>query len=139
MASQLIFKETLIPPPQAKILFKAPKNIENLFGPSQQLTIDLKTPSNRKFKAVAQKIQSSPIKGLNDGNVVDKYIIVKGKRLKRAAKKGYVASLSKVKQTRLANTGRFGVLADQEIEYCRGANLSQEKRPYKNVSRILSK
>jgi hypothetical protein len=30
-------------------------------------------------------------------------------------------------------------VSKEYLDYCRGANLSQKKRPYKNVSRIPSK
>ena len=95
--NQPIFKVTEVPLLQLKTLFKALQNIDNLFGKTQQLTIDLKTPSNRKFKAIAQKLQSSLIKGTNNGNISDKYTTIASKGSKRAAKKGHIASLSKVK------------------------------------------
>jgi hypothetical protein len=116
-ASQPIFKITAVPPPQPRTPFKAPQNMENLFGPAQKPAIDPRTPRNRKFKAAARKLQSSPIKGPDDGNVSDGYTVVEGKGGKRAAKKGHTASLGKVKQTRLTNNGRFDALADEEMEY----------------------
>jgi hypothetical protein len=44
------------------------------------------------------------------------------------------------KELALLNTlNNFFLTSDYILCYCRGANLSQKKRPYKNVSRILRK
>jgi hypothetical protein len=99
----------ILPPPRTP--FRTLKDIENVFSPTQQPTIDPKTPGNRKFKAATRKLQSSPIKGADDGNVSDGYTTVTGNNSKRIAKKVHVASLGKVKLTRFNNSSRYEALA----------------------------
>jgi hypothetical protein len=103
----------ILPPP--RIPFRTLKDMENIFSPTQQLTMDPKTPGNRKFKAATRKIQSSPIKDTDDDNVSDGYTTVTGNNSKRITKKIHIASLDKVKLTRLNNSGRYEALA-REIE-----------------------
>jgi hypothetical protein len=111
----LIFtKETNSTPP-THMPFRAPNNIKGLFGILQAPTLTYtKTPSNRKIKAAIRKLQSSPIKPGEDGNISNGYTIVEGKESKHSTKKSHTALLGKVKVSRLTSTGRYKTLAQKK-------------------------
>jgi hypothetical protein len=112
-----LFTETPVPPPQPRTPFKAPHDMNFDFGMTTAPTMDPKTPGIRKFKEAVRKIQSSPLKLADDGNISDGYTTVTGKKGKRAAKKNHVESLSKAKQSRLRSSGRLGEMElDIEME-----------------------
>ena len=90
-------------------------DIDFNFGITIALNIGPKTPGNRKFKAAVQKFQSSPLKPADNNNISNSYTVVTGKKGKRAAKKNYIESISKVKQSQLNSSSRLNALI-QEME-----------------------
>ena len=110
-----IFGKTVTAKPQGAKTFMAPtvEQIQGMFGaaslrPVQATPIrpPFQTPSSRLAKEAARKIQSSPIKPVEDGDTSDGYTTV-GTKGKRGPKKNHMAGVSRAKLNRLAASGQI--------------------------------